>query len=169
MTPNFTLTPETIRAWYDFFSNESATTFGVALQAVMKQPGRIFFPSPGEVVLLINEAQNKNFPPAGLIWDEICTYAQFGYDIDKVLELLKGNPVAISALRQVGYREIRYCNYDGLIFRKRDFERYYDRAVESYEVQKRIELSKEESKKFLSSITAPSGIKSIEQSSKVKS
>ncbi len=47
--PNFELTENAIKLWHELFYSEAPDIFNMALLMAVKEPGRAFFPSPGEV------------------------------------------------------------------------------------------------------------------------
>jgi len=153
--PNLTLTPQTIRAWHELFSEDAALEFQAALNGSLKQPGRAFFPTPGEVNACLLILKHGQTPPALEVWELINKFARGSIPIAQVEKQLQHNHAAISALRQVGYNTIRYSNIEtDLLFRKRDFERLYEDAAKKNEQTTRLEITKGAAVKMLSKINS---------------
>lgn len=54
--PNFELTENTIKLWHELFEQEPPKVLDDALRAAVKEPGRQFFPTPGDVQAYILKA-----------------------------------------------------------------------------------------------------------------
>jgi hypothetical protein len=156
--PSCTLTAPTLKLWHELLGHESLEDLNVALRTLVKEPGRVYFPTPGEVVKVLNTMKGKDAPPAAEEWEKVMRLAAGGGDLEYALAYFKTNPAACSAIRQVGWKNICTCDVvKELPFRKREFEKYYTEAAERGIKQEQIVLSREESVKMVQSL--PSEIK----------
>lgn len=159
---NLSISPELVKVWHGLFRSESMQDFQAALESAVKKPNQKYFPTPGEVQLELNNLHCKRFPEAGLIWETLLTYAQQGFELSKVLQLLDDNEPAKSAVRQVGWQAIRLSNIQTeLPWRKKDFQTFYDSACESFEASGRIQISHEQSKAIINQIPGANKIKAL--------
>lgn len=58
----YALTEEVIRVWHELFAREDAKTFQAAMHITLKESGRTFFPSPGEIqrtLLALNQEERQ--------------------------------------------------------------------------------------------------------------
>lgn len=55
--PNAALSTAHYWLWHSLFANDSADAFSRALQVVLKEPGRKWFPTPGEVNAVLAESK----------------------------------------------------------------------------------------------------------------
>jgi hypothetical protein len=158
---NVRVTPESAAAWTMCFSDTSAQDFQIAFMAAIKEPGRKFFPTPGEVnkaLIVLNEDVQ---PPALEIWDWLMGRARAGSNQALVLKALDGNPAAQSAIRQIGFDTLRLCDVETeLPHRKRDFERLYNDSIDRSNAQERVDNIQQQIAP-IDSLLANIGIKNI--------
>lgn len=131
---NFKLMPTTIKAWFDHFRSLSRQEFEPAITAAINEPGRAFFPSPGEITRYLN-ATKPQLPDAGEVWSKLLTLAASRGNPWLYLE---GNPVGQVALRHVGWDTIKFSDIEKeLPFRKREFIQVYNHTLEANQVKDR--------------------------------
>lgn len=95
---NFTLTKEVVRAWFETLSEVSMEDFAKAMIAINRQPGRVFFPTPGEVTReLIALKNGTQFTPeeAWLVAVEVAKGA--GRDPEKKKKIYRERNLASQA------------------------------------------------------------------------
>lgn len=111
-------------------------------------------PRPGDINELIKQAKLEKFPPYALVWDQILSCAKSSMDEKEVFKLLEGNEPAISALTQVEYNVIRYCDVEKVLpYKKRDFEKAYLEQIEDKKEVEPKRIGTNEAKQILDRIT----------------
>lgn len=121
--PNLTLNEVIFKAWHQLFEDEDPKQFQAALTALVKEPKRVFFPTPGEVVGMIQKLGLAE-PSIAELWDEALGMARAGFDLRAMTGLMeKRSPRAARALRSIGWDRVRFSNaITELGFARRDFE-----------------------------------------------
>lgn len=131
---NFKLMPTTIKAWFDHFRSVSKQEFEPAITAAINEPGRAFFPSPGEITRYLN-ATKPQLPDAGEVWSKLLTLAA---SRGNPWAYLENNLAGQTALRHVGWDSIKFSDIEKeLPFRKREFIQVYNQAIESQGMRER--------------------------------
>lgn len=146
--PNLTLQEATFRAWHKLFENEDAQRFQAALIALTKEPGRVFFPTPGEVVAMLQRMSEGDNSPADL-WESACNLAKAGYNTEQMVEhMSKTSPRAARALRSIGWDRVRYTDFSQLQFVRKDFLE----AMQAYEEHEHEQTTRLEASSVLAKI-----------------
>jgi len=160
--PNYSLSPEIIRLWYELFSKESLEHFYAAMLAVIKEDGRAFFPTPGEISAALRVLKEGYIPAAAEVWEDLLKIGSTGKNND-LENYLNGNSVARSALYQIGgINTLRYADIEKeLPWRKKDFIKAYDECAQRNLVAKRVEISHTEALRVISQIPSSSSIGKI--------
>lgn len=123
---NFNLTEQHIAAWYQLFASESKENFSKAMQSVVIEPGRRFFPYPGEVTAALQVIKSGHIEQAGEVWDRLLSYARASLNEAQVLQREASNPAAVSAIKQIEWDKIRYADiHTELHFHKANFVKFY--------------------------------------------
>lgn len=151
--PNFTLTPEVIKAWFDLFQEEPAELFHTAMRAAVKEPGRAFFPTPGEVQTYIVRLRTGEKPSGDEVWVKLLACAAKGDEL-AAARVVDGNPAGQKALRRVTFHSLRYANIETeLPWVRKEFIQSYDDHTERAEKNGHIELTQAEAKDVLGNLT----------------
>lgn len=149
---NYKLTSSVIKAWSDHYQGTSIEDFAPALTAAINEPGRSFFPSPGEVSKYL-EATKPQLPEAALVWERLCGMAAGSAN---PWVYLSDNRAGQIALESIGWSTIKYGDTEKeLPFRKREFIQIYNRIAESCETRGRVmqAIGHEEAKKLLNGLS----------------
>jgi len=146
---NATLSEPTIRMWHSLFEEEAAHKFKAAFLALVKQSGRVFFPTPGEVVGMLRTMQSNDLP-AEELWVKACEVASSGCDSAQMsAHMGRYSKRAVAALNSIGWDRVRYADLESEIhFVRRDFLA----AMEGYQKNEELEISKDDAKRMLSQI-----------------
>lgn len=122
-----------IRAWANLFSEVEPVVFAKALKAAALEPGRRFFPRPGEVTQKIQEmreATGEGVSPEGA-WDMVLSMAAASLSFDRVKKQLENYPEIIGAVRQCGWENIRYADVETkLPFIRKTFLEHMEREMD---------------------------------------
>lgn len=121
--PSVTLSEPAFRAWHKLFENEDAQKFQAALTALVKEAGRVFFPTPGEVTAMLLKLGAPLEPSPDELWALACSCASAGLSIEAAEDHMRiQSKRAARALRSVGWERIRYADFEReLPFVRRDF------------------------------------------------
>lgn len=126
---NVAMTEPTLRMWHKLFENEEASRFQAAMIALTKESGRVFFPTPGEVVAMLQRMNDGDKAP-GDLWEIACDLARAGYDTERMVERMSEiSQRAARALRSIGWDRVRYTDFSQLQFVRKDFLE----AMQAYE------------------------------------
>lgn len=133
--PNLSLSTAQIDAWYSFFRDTGPQVFQNAMIAAVKEPGRKFFPTPGEVQSYI-EAQ-KNTPSADVAWAAVRSAAAAGRSDEHL------TPEAREAVRLIGgIGRVGRADYErDFPFLERDFRRVYNERRDHHSTQERLGIA----------------------------
>jgi hypothetical protein len=143
---NQNITEQKIIAWYQLFFNEDAEIFSAAMNAVIKESNRKFFPTPGELTAAM-EALKPQVENAALVWDRLITYAQQSMDWLRVEAKEFENKATISAIKQVEWNKIRYSDIEkDLPILKAQFIRFYNQHNDHQKRVEAIQLTHNENK-----------------------
>lgn len=149
---NYRLTANVIKAWADHFQGTDIANFAPAFTAAINEPGRSFFPSPGEVSKYL-EATEPQLPGAAEVWEHLCGMVAGSAN---PWVYLSENRAGQIALKSIGWHTIKYGDTEkDLPFRKREFIQIYNTVTQSNEVKGRVvaAIGAEESKKLLNGIS----------------
>ena len=121
--PNVSLTKDAFKAWHKLFENEDPQKFQAAVTALVTEPGRVFFPTPGEVTAMMMKLERPTEPSPDELWTIACKGASAGMSIEAAEDHMRQHSKrAARALRSVGWERIRYADFDrDLPFVRRDF------------------------------------------------
>lgn len=152
--PNVAITAEAFRMWHKLFEQEKAADFHAAILALIKQSGRVFFPTPGEVTEMLSKL-NNNEPCGAELWEMACTLAQNGHSTEGMMEHMNMiSPSAAQALKSIGWERVRYGDFQReLPFVRRDFLQ----ALEEYKNYEQMEISNRDAQSLLSKISPSVG------------
>lgn len=154
---NFTLTKEAIKTWHSLFSETSLETFHAALRICIKEPGRSFFPTPGEVNKIILKMKMAEIPDGDEVWCTLLNYASGGAE-DLADKYLMNNEAGQRALRQVSFHALRYSDIETeLPWVRKEFLRAYAEISESASARSQIYIGKQEAAKILGNISKAIG------------
>jgi len=147
--PNFTLTSEAIKAWYGLFQNEAYEVFHSAMRLAVKEPGREFFPTPGQIQKIITEIKLGELPHADEVWTKVLQFASQGNEAG-AREYLKGNVAGERALNRVSFRSLRMANVDTeLPWLRKEFIQSYTEHTELDARVKFITIGRDEARQLL--------------------
>lgn len=148
------LTEDLIRVWHDLFANETKEVFLTALRTACKEPGRQFFPTPGEVQAVIKTLKNGQKELGGEVWADIMRYAhnsRSGYD--HFSKDYGRNRAAVAALRQIGFERVCHADLETEIpWLRKEFLKAYEDFQERDEQTEHVQIGHEEAKKILASL-----------------
>ncbi len=146
---NFTLTKEAIKTWHSLFANTDLEEFHAAMRTCVKEPGRSFFPTPGEVNKVILQAKRMNMPDADEVWCTLLGYASGG-DSSGAYRYLNGNEAGLRALDRVTFHSLRYADIETeLPWIRKEFINSYNEITESIQSKEAVYIGREEAKAIL--------------------
>ncbi len=146
--PNVTLQEATFRAWFKLFEAEDAQKFHAAMLALVKEAGRKFFPTPGEVTEILQRMNDGGSAP-GDLWEHAIHLASHGLSVDRMTEeMTKKSARAARALRSIGWDRVRHTDLSDLHYVRRDFIE----AMKSYEQHEHEQSTKLEAAGILARI-----------------
>ena len=146
---NFTLTKEAIKTWQSLFANEDFESFHAALRICIKEPGRSFFPTPGEVNKVILQAKKLDIPDADEAWVRLLGFASGG-NSSGAYEYLSGNEAGLRALDRVTFHSLRYADIETeLPWIRKEFISSYNEISQSIESKEAVYIGREEAKAIL--------------------
>jgi len=148
--PNVSLSREAFRMWHKLFEDHDAAKFNAAILALIKEPGRVFFPTPGEVIGMMQGIDSREKCAPESLWEIAVNLACRGLSLKAATsEMLKYSKRAARALRSVGWDRIRYADtITELPFVRKEFLS----AVESIKENENEQLSRTEAASMLSRI-----------------
>lgn len=150
--PNYNLTEHAVMAWWDLFREESALHFEAAFRATVKETGRGFFPTPGEVVKNLRLLTQPQLPTAEEVWSRLEECARRG-DSKGAAKIASENEAAREALRRVDFHQIQFCDTQReKPWRQKDFIETYNRHIERTENQNAVRISYQEAKTLVENI-----------------
>ena len=146
---NYTLTKEAIKTWHSLFANTDLEEFHAAMRTCVKEPGRSFFPAPGEVNKIILQAKRLNLPDADEAWSRLLSFASGG-NSSAAYEYLRGNEVGLRALDRVTFHSLRYADIETeLPWIRKEFISSYNEISQSIESKEAVYIGREEAKAIL--------------------
>lgn len=143
--PTVSVTPQMAKAWLILFQNRDAMEFGSAMMAVCAEPGRKFFPTPGELTArLLGVASQSSAEEA---WELCLRLASKSLDWDDAeKELQARSRAAAHAAFSVGWDRVRYSDIEReLPFIRKNFLS----AFESFDETAAARISDAEAKRIL--------------------
>lgn len=150
---NVTMSEPTLRMWHKLFENEDSQRFQAAIIAIIKEPGRVFFPTPGEVVAMLQRMNEGDNAP-GDLWEMACLLARGGLNTEQMVERMsETSPRAARALRSIGWDRVRYTDNSELHYVRREFLE----ALAAYEQFEHEQTTRLEATSVLSKIAASIG------------
>lgn len=149
--PNYVLETEALELWYALFETYPADYFLTAILSAVKEPGRQFFPTPGEVNKYLEAASGQLAMTPGEAWNLV--YKNCLHDQVKFLEKHASNPALVIATQQIGLRRIALADMEReLPFLRKEFIRTYEQNLHKAELQRTFEISRGQATKMLDSI-----------------
>lgn len=146
---NFTLTKEAIKTWHSLFSDTDIEAFHAAMRTCVKEPGRSFFPTPGEVNKIILQARKLNLPDADEAWTNLLRFAAGG-DSSGAYKYLAGNEAGLRALDRVTFHSLRYADIETeLPWIRKEFISSYNEISESIEKKEQVYIGRDEARAIL--------------------
>lgn len=156
---NFTLTKEAIKTWHSLFSDTGFEQFHAALRICVKEPGRSFFPTPGEVNKIILKMDKLQIPDADEVWTTLLRFASGGDELG-ARKYLIDNEAGERALNQVSFHSLRYSDIETeLPWIRKEFMKAYQEISENAEQRDYIAIGREQAKNILSNLTKQIGEK----------
>ena len=148
--PNHVLDVEAYQLWFALFENETAETFMTAILSAVKEPGRQFFPTPGEVNKYISLQKGVTMS-AGEAWNLV--YSNCLQSQSVFLEKHGGNQALEIATKQIGLRNIALAHiYDELPFLRKEFIRTYEQNAHKADQKINLQLSQQQAKTLVETI-----------------
>lgn len=149
--PNYVLETEALELWYALFETYPADDFLTAILSAVKESGRQFFPTPGEVNKYLEAASGQLAMTAGEAWNLV--YKNCLQEQSKFLEKHENNPALVIATQQIGLRRIALADMEReLPFLRKEFIRTYEQNLHKAELQRTFEISRGQATKMLDSI-----------------
>jgi len=149
--PNHVLETAALELWFTLFETETAEDFMIAMLSTIKEPGRQFFPTPGEVNKYLQHSRGETMMTAGEAWN--LTYSHCLQDERKFFERYGDNHALYVAARQIGLRNIALANIEEeLPFLRKEFIRTYEQNKHKAEMQNNFALTHNQAKKMLNSL-----------------
>ena len=149
--PNYVLETEALELWYALFETYHADDFLTAILSAVKEPGRQFFPTPGEVNKYLEAASGQIAMTSGEAWNLV--YKNCLQEQSKFLEKHASNPALVIATQQIGLRRIALSDMEReLPFLRKEFIRTYEQNLHKVELQRNFEISRGQATKMLDSI-----------------
>ncbi len=149
--PNHVLDVEAFELWFLLFENCPESNFASAILSAVKEPGRQFFPTPGEVNKYLEAASGQIAMTAGEAWNLV--YKNCLQEQSKFLEKHVKNPALVIATQQIGLRRIALADMEKeLPFLRKEFVRTYEQNLHKVELQRTFEVSRGQAAKMLDSI-----------------
>jgi hypothetical protein len=145
----FSLSVPAIKLWYELFREESILDLEFAFRILVKQPGRLYFPTPGEVTEAINSLHREREVTSGAAWALILKYAQNGSEYRYVQDALKtsGDKATLEAINILGWDNIKTADVKkDLPWIKKDFERHRKEYVDNSSKYEHIQIERDQAK-----------------------
>jgi hypothetical protein len=149
--PNYVLETEALELWYALFETYHADDFLTAILSAVKEPGRQFFPTPGEVNKYLEAASGQIAMTAGEAWNLV--YKSCFQEQRIFLEKHFDNQPLVIATQQIGLRRIALADIGKeLPFLRKEFIRTYEQNLHKSELNKNFYISKQQATRMLNSI-----------------
>lgn len=149
--PNHVLDVESYELWFTLFETETAQDFMTAILSTIKEPGRQFFPTPGEVNKYLQHTKGETIMSAGEAWN--LAYSSCLQDERRFFERYGDNHALFVATRQVGLKNIALANIqEELPFLRKEFIRTYEQNMHKAQMQNNFALTHNQAKKMLDTI-----------------
>jgi len=149
--PNHVLDVEAYELWYTLFENETAEHFMTAILSCVKEPGRQFFPTPGEVNKYLQHSKGESSMTAGEAWN--LAYSSCCGSERAFLDKYENHPALIIATRQIGLRNIALADIQNeLPFLRKEFIRTFEQNIHKEEMGNNFALTHSQAKKMLDTI-----------------
>lgn len=160
--PNSSLSPEVIKVWHQIFKDESVEDFHAAFLITIKRSAQKFMPVPGEIYQAIKSIHNSTTADPELVWNEVITLAERGFENLAAITHFGMDPVAQHAIRATGMTNIRTANIQTqLPFIRKQFIQTYKDRLDQVSDRKHIEISHQQSKEILRGIPGTEKIKAL--------
>lgn len=149
--PNYVLETEALELWYALFEMHHADDFLTAILSAVKEAGRQFFPTPGEVNKYLEAFSGQIAMTAGEAWNLV--YKNCLKEQSEFLERYADNRALVIATQQIGLRRIALADMEReLPFLRKEFIRTYEQNLHKAELQRTFEVSRGQAAKMLDSI-----------------
>lgn len=163
--PTVTLTPDAINIWFTLFKQVEAKVFYAALFVCIKEAGRKFFPTPGEVNEILLRDSIRHIT-AEEVWEFAVSQAARSQScFSETQKLILGEFLenAETAARSVGWSRIRFANTESeLCFVRRDFINTFNSTLERDQVWNQAQIESTEKKILIDDIEARKNQKLLE-------
>jgi len=151
---NFIFPKEKIVAWWELFQNEDAAQFVTALHVLTKEPGRAFFPTPGEVSGTLTIMQRGEEKTAEYYFEKLREYARLGKDHKWINLQLEKHPAAKQALARIGgFLALSRCDIEKeMPFKRNNFIQYFNEYKKTFDERSLIEIGTKEARNILEQV-----------------
>lgn len=147
---NYTPSADKVRALSVFFRDVDTRQFLDALGMSLREPGRKFFPTPGEIQESLNKLKANKKLTSAQIFGQLRAFVRRGLpESDAYLRLKStGDSAALQALRIITYDAIRNTSTDEMHFLERRFTRAYEDVETLSTEREALTLIESRSEKF---------------------
>lgn len=145
----FSLTVPAIKLWHELFRNDSILDLEFAFRLLVKQPGRLYFPTPGEVTEAIRQLHTQHQSTTGQAWIEVMQYAQCGANSDVVIKALesKGDTASAHAINVIGWNSIKSADIKKeLPWMRKEFEKLREQFNERDQEVKHVQIERNQAR-----------------------
>lgn len=157
--PNYVMDAKTYELWFQLFCQYSIEQFVTGFFAVIRQSGRTFFPTPGEVMSALKETQDKT---AIEYWNDILQ--SYRLTQEQYLAKHRENSSLKIAIYHVGWKNIFMADTQKeLPWLRKEFLATYDYLEGIKETKNNYLISEENAKRILDFINSKTdNVKTLE-------